>query len=63
MGVLNAIGWSEAATMEVREGFDKGVRGEGKKIEGIWSINRGNVATFGLNVATFPRVGRPTSRR
>ena len=26
-----ATGWSEAATMEVREGSGKGVRGEGKK--------------------------------
>ena len=26
-----ATGWLEAATMEVREGYDKGVRGEGKK--------------------------------
>ena len=44
-------------------GFWQGCARGGKKMEGIWSINRGNVATFRFNVATFPRAGVPTSRR
>ena len=31
MVVGEATGWAKAATMEVREGFGKGVRGEFKK--------------------------------
>ena len=32
-------------------------------MEGFLLINRGNVAMFGFNIATFPRVELPTSRR
>ena len=44
-------------------GFRRGWAWGGQKMKGFWSINRGNVATLGLNVATFLRVELPMSRR
>ena len=44
-------------------GFRRGCAWGGQKMEGFWSINKGNVAMFGLNVATFPRVELQTSQR
>ena len=44
-------------------GFRRGWEWGGQKMEGFWSINRGNVVTFRLNFATFPRVELQTSRR
>ena len=44
-------------------GFWQGCARGGQKIGVIWLINRGNVAMFGLNVATFQRAGVTTSRR
>ena len=44
-------------------GFRQGCAWGGQKMEGFWSINRGTIVTFGLNVATFLRVELPMSRR
>ena len=53
--VVEVIGRLEVGNNEDDGGSDKTVRREDDKNEGFGSSNRGNVATFGLNVATFPR--------
>ena len=47
----------------VGEGSGKSVCKGRAKIRDVQVINRGNIATFRFNVATFSRVKQPTSRR
>ena len=63
LGVAEATRWLEFGNNGGAGGFRRGYAVGRTKMRAFSHKNRGNVATFGLNVATFPRVKLPTSRR